>query len=254
MDIEIGNKAGFLFGLSKRENLSNIKSQNLNKYKRDFDYLEMPSSKNNKGSKHIPSDIVITEHENDKDSSGGWTLEVEHTGLCRKRLRRALVLFVQGIMESRYYEEIRKLKWPNNIPVCPYCGSLHVIEVKPKPMTFLSNLDMCKRRSVCKENCEKCKVDCVKYLCVTCTKEFNDLTNTIFSGHKLQVRTWIYCMLYKKQHYPKIKIAELLEIRESDVEEIFEKLDSGIIKRKQLINHFNDFPISRGLRLNVNSN
>jgi transposase-like protein len=64
------------------------------------------------------------------------------------------------IDDKKCYEEVRKLRWPNEID-CPHCGSAHVI----------------------KNGHDETQAYRQRYECKSCRKQFDDLTNTVFANH-----------------------------------------------------------------------
>jgi transposase-like protein len=111
----------------------------------------------------------------------------------------------QLVSESQCYETVRKLRWTNGVN-CPSCKSDEI------------------NRNGHKSD----EGACQKYICKKCGKHFDDLTNTVFSGHHQPLRTWILCLYFMGLNLSNRQIAQELDICESDAHKMAATLRKGI--------------------------
>ena len=87
---------------------------------------------------------------------------------------RILMLQIQNLIDdAKCYEEVRKLRWPDGVQ-CPHCYHTNVI----------------------KRGFDEKEPHRQKYYCHQCERRFDDLTNTVFSGHHQPLRVWILCLYF----------------------------------------------------------
>ena len=111
------------------------------------------------------------------------------------------------VSESQCYETVRELRWQNGVS-CVHCKSSQV------------NQNGSKRDGVCR-----------KYVCRTCGKYFDDLTNTVFSGHHQPLKVWILCLYFMGLNLSNRQISQELDIGESDAYEMTAVLRSGVVEK-----------------------
>ena len=109
------------------------------------------------------------------------------------------------ISEAQCYETIRELRWINGVK-CVKCESKEVSRNGYKG----------------EENI------CRKYLCRECGKNFDDLTDTVFSGHHQPLKTWILCLYFMGLNLSNRQISQELDICESDAYKMTATLREGI--------------------------
>lgn len=109
------------------------------------------------------------------------------------------------ISEAQCYETIRELRWINGVK-CVNCGS---IEVSRNGYKGEENI-------------------CRKYLCRECGKHFDDLTDTVFSGHHQPLKTWVLCLYFMGLNLSNRQISQELDICESDAYKMTTTLREGI--------------------------
>ena len=112
------------------------------------------------------------------------------------------------ISECQCYATVRKMRWPDFVQ----CIS-------------------CKSKSVKQNGHKGDKNTCQKYVCKECGKNFDDLTNTIFSGHHQPLRTWIICLYFMGLNLSNSQIAQELDLCESDVFNMTTMLREGIVHK-----------------------
>ena len=74
------------------------------------------------------------------------------------------------IDEQKCYETVRQLRWSEGV-TCGKCDSLHVV----------------------KRGFDETQSYRQHYQCQACGSRFDDLSDTIFSGHHQPLQTWILC-------------------------------------------------------------
>lgn len=124
-----------------------------------------------------------------------------------------MIINISGLIdESKCYTKVRELRWPKGT-VCICCKSVKVIKNGHK----LTN------------------PDCQKYACNDCGKQFDDLTNTIFTGHHQPLSTWILCLYFMGLNLSNSQISKELELCTSDVQEMTQKLREGVEAKRPAI-------------------
>jgi transposase-like protein len=72
---------------------------------------------------------------------------------------------------------------------------------------------------------------CQKYKCKDCGKYFDDITDTIFSGHHQPIKTWVLCLYFMGLNLSNRQIAQELDISESDAYKMTAALREGIVEK-----------------------
>lgn len=117
---------------------------------------------------------------------------------------------ISGLIdEKKCYQKVRELRWGQEI-CCAWCGSTNVV----------------------KNGHAKEHSGCQKYQCKDCNKYFDDLTNTIFSGHHQPLSTWILCLYFMGLNISNSQIAAELGLCTSDVQEMTTKLREGVAAKQ----------------------
>ena len=75
------------------------------------------------------------------------------------------------IDDAKCYETVRTMRWPGGV-LCPHCSSASVI----------------------RNGGDDTQPHRQRYECHACRQRFDDLTGTIFAGHRQPLRTWIACL------------------------------------------------------------
>jgi transposase-like protein len=113
------------------------------------------------------------------------------------------------IDETKCYAEVRKLRWPQGVR-CPECGS-----------------DQISKRGFHDHQPHR-----QRYRCQTCTKQFDDLTETIFEGHHQPLKTWVLCLYLMGLNLSNQQIAQELGLNRADVQDMTTQLRSGVVEKK----------------------
>ncbi|MBM9520474.1 transposase [Desulforhopalus vacuolatus] len=82
---------------------------------------------------------------------------------------------IKDLIDDSLYDTVRELRWPEG-RFCPFCASKRVISIRTG---FDKN-----------ENSRQ------RYQSEECSKRFDDLTGTIFSGYHQSLKVWILCLLF----------------------------------------------------------
>jgi transposase-like protein len=114
------------------------------------------------------------------------------------------------IDDARCYETVRNLRWHNGVIYCPLCNA---IDVKKHGRDG----------------------ECQKYKCKSCSRYFDDLTYTIFSGHHQPLSVWVICIYFMGLNLSNLQIANELGLNQSDVQAMTKQLREGIIAKKPVV-------------------
>ncbi len=121
-----------------------------------------------------------------------------------------MIINIRGLIDqTKCYSKVRELRWSEGV-VCVNCNSISVVN-----------------------NGHKINhPECQKYLCNSCGKQFDDLSNTIFSGHHQPLSIWILCLYFMGLNLSNSQIAKELDLCVSDVQEMTQKLREGVESKR----------------------
>jgi transposase-like protein len=114
------------------------------------------------------------------------------------------------IDDTQCYDTVRELRWAGGIQ-CPSCDTKNVI----------------------KRGYDETEPDKQRYECKGCGKRFDDLTDTIFSGHHQPLKVWILCLYFMGLNLSNKQIAKELDLNRSDVQQMATQLRKGVIKKSR---------------------
>lgn len=112
------------------------------------------------------------------------------------------------IDDEQCYEQIRQLRWPDKI-ICPRCESDNIIKRGKDDVAYFRQ----------------------RYECHDCNRRFDDLTNTVFSGHHQPLKIWILCLYFMGLNLSNLQISQELDLNKDDVQNRVSQLRAGIIKK-----------------------
>ena len=117
---------------------------------------------------------------------------------------------IQDLVDDRLcYERVRELRWYEGVK-CPFCkSSSH-------------------KRHGYHNNCEHR----YRYQCKSCSKYFDDLTQTIFQGHHQPLKVWIICLYLMSLNLSNAQIAKELGINEPDCHAMTSLLREGVYEKR----------------------
>jgi len=121
-----------------------------------------------------------------------------------------MLLNIQRLMDdAKCYEVVRELRWPNGVR-CPGCGS-----------------DQVNKRGFHDHQAHR-----QRYSCQACQRQFDDLSGTIFEGHRQPLKTWILCLYLMGLNLSNTQIAAELDLNPDDVQGMATQLREGVVAKK----------------------
>jgi len=121
---------------------------------------------------------------------------------------KAFIKIQHLISSAQCYEKVRELRWPEGVR-CPHCKSENII----------------------KRGRDEIQLSRQKYECKSCEKRFDDLTETVFSGHHQPLEIWILCLYFMGLNLSNQQIAKELDLNKDDVYQMTIQLRDGIVKK-----------------------
>jgi len=113
------------------------------------------------------------------------------------------------IDDEKCYETVRQMRWPAGVR-CPHCDS-EVINKRGR---------------------DEIEIHRQRYECKKCYRQFDDLTNSIFSNHHQPLRVWILCLYFMGLNLSNYQIAQELGINKDDAQKMTRQLREGIVTKK----------------------
>lgn len=123
---------------------------------------------------------------------------------------KEMTINISGLIDQeKCYNKVRELRWPLGT-ICITCNSTNIV----------------------KNGHKTAHPECQKHLCKDCGKQFDDLSNTIFSGHHQPLSIWILCLYFMGLNLSNSQIAKELDLCVSDVQEMTLKLREGVESKR----------------------
>ena len=113
------------------------------------------------------------------------------------------------IDEQKCYETVRQLRWSEGV-TCSKCGA----------------------KSVVKRGFDETQPHRQRYQCQACRARFDDLSDTVFSGHHQPLQTWILCLYLMGLNLSTHQIAAELNLNKDDAQQMTSQLRMGIMEQK----------------------
>ena len=113
------------------------------------------------------------------------------------------------IDEQKCYETVRQLRWSEGV-TCSKCGA----------------------KSVVKRGFDETQPHRQRYQCQACRARFDDLSDTVFSGHHQPLQTWILCLYLMGLNLSTHQIAAELNLNKDDAQQMTSQLRMGIVEQK----------------------
>ena len=113
------------------------------------------------------------------------------------------------IDDAKCFETVRALRWPDGA-CCPSCDSFEIT----------------------KQGRDDTQPERQRYLCQSCERRFDDLTETIFAGHHQPLRVWILCLYFMGLNLSNHQIAQELDLNKDDAQQMTSQLRQGIVRKK----------------------
>ena len=121
-----------------------------------------------------------------------------------------VMIHIQSLIDdAKCFETVRTLRWPDGVS-CPHCDSFDI--------TNQGRDDTQPKRQ--------------RYLCQSCERRFDDLTDTIFAGHHQPLRVWILCLYFMGLNLSNHQIAYELDLNKDDAQQMTSQLRQGIVLKK----------------------
>lgn len=117
------------------------------------------------------------------------------------------------IDDSKCFDLLREIRWTNGVK-CTNCTSSNVI----------------------KNGHDENHLNKQRYQCNDCDKNFDDLTDTIFSGSNLSLKIWILVLYFLGLNLSNRQIAKELEISIPSAQRLTSILREGIVKKSLVYN------------------
>jgi transposase-like protein len=122
----------------------------------------------------------------------------------------AAMIHIQALIDDgKCFETVRNIRWPDGVQ-CPTCGSAEVT----------------------KQGRDETQPERQRYLCQSCERRFDDLTDTIFAGHHQPLRGWIVCLYFMGLNLSNHQIAQELDLTSSDVHQMTCQWRQGLVAQK----------------------
>ena len=120
------------------------------------------------------------------------------------------MIHIQSLIDdAKCFETVRALRWPDGVR-CPSCDS--------SELTTQGRDDTQPERQ--------------RYLCKSCHRRFDDVTDTVFAGHHQPLRVWILCLYFMGLNLSKAQMAKELDLNQSDVHQMTGQLRPAIVYKK----------------------
>ena len=121
-----------------------------------------------------------------------------------------MLFSIKDLVDDRLcYEKLRELRWSEGVK-CPHCHSSE------------------HKRHGYHNTCEHR----YRYQCKSCSKYFDDLTNTVFQGHHQPLKSWIICLYLMGLNLSNAQIGQELGISANDSHEMTRLLREGVYEKR----------------------
>lgn len=121
-----------------------------------------------------------------------------------------VMIYIQSLIDdTKCFETVRTLRWPDGVS-CPHCDSFDIT----------------------KQGHDDTQPERQRYLCQSCERRFDDLTETIFAGHHQPLRVWILCLYFMGLNLSNHQIAHELDLNKDDAQQMTSQLRQGIVLKK----------------------
>ena len=113
-------------------------------------------------------------------------------------------------MMPNAYEVVRELRWPDGVK-CPACDS---------------------GQTYGKRGFHDHQAHRQRYSSQECGRQFDDLSGTVFEGHRQGLKTWTLCLYLMGLNLSNRQIAAELDLNEDDVQVMASQLREGVMAKK----------------------
>src|SRR5262245_56946026 len=120
------------------------------------------------------------------------------------------MIHIQSLIDdAKCCETVRALRWPNGV----YCLKYNISYIT-------------------KQGRDDTQLERQRYLCQSCERRFDDLTDTIFAGHHQPLRVWILCLYFMGLNLSNHQIAQELDLNKDAVPQMTRQLRQGLVLKK----------------------
>jgi transposase-like protein len=121
-----------------------------------------------------------------------------------------VMIHLQSLIDdTQCFETVRTLRWPDGVS-CPHCDSFDIT----------------------KQGRDDTQPERQRYLCQSCERRFDGLTDTIFAGHPQPLWVWILCLYFMGLNLSNHQIAHALDLNKDDAQQMTSQLRQGIVLKK----------------------
>jgi len=115
--------------------------------------------------------------------------------------------------EAKCYEMLREVRWKKGIK-CPHCESEAII----------------------KNGHDEVHVHRQRYYCQSCERNFDDLTDTVFSGSNKSLKVWVVALYLMGLNLSNTQLAKELDVSQPTAQRMARLLREGIVKKSLIYN------------------
>lgn len=115
--------------------------------------------------------------------------------------------------EAKCYEMLREVRWKEGVK-CPHCESDAVI----------------------KNGHDEVHLHRQRYYCQTCERNFDDLTDTVFSGSNKSLKVWVVALYLMGLNLSNTQLAKELDVSQPTAQRMARILREGIVKKSLIYN------------------
>jgi len=109
-----------------------------------------------------------------------------------------VMIHLQSLIDdTKCFETVRTLRWPDGVS-CPHGDSVDI----PK------------------QGRDDTPPERQRYLCQSCERRFDNVTETIFAGHPQPLRVWILCLYFMGLNLSNHHIAHALDLKKDDTQQM----------------------------------
>ena len=115
--------------------------------------------------------------------------------------------------EAKCYEMLREIRWGEGVS-CVHCNEMNVV----------------------KNGHDENHPDKQRYRCNNCHRNFDDLSDTIFSGSNKSLKVWIVALYLMGLNLSNLQLSKELEVSEPTAQRMTTLLREGIVKKSLIYN------------------
>lgn len=117
---------------------------------------------------------------------------------------------LQSLMDdAKCFATVRDMRWPDGV-TCPHGESPEITQ----------------------QGHDDTQPERQRYLCKSCERRFDDLTHTLFAGHRQPLRVWILCSYLMGLKLSNTPIAQELDLNKGNPHHMMTQLRQGIVTKK----------------------